>query len=69
MSNFAFQVLYPIWIGIAFNLLVTLANFVMLWHGPIANWYFDNNGGIKIMVIGWAILITWSIVNGFGASV
>lgn len=66
MSNFTFQILYPVWIGIGCNLLLTFFNVLSLgsnW-GSFRRWYFDKNGFFWLMGIVWTICITWSVING-----
>lgn len=66
MSKLTFMVLVPIWIGILFNLLMTVFNFACLGqsHNKFVHWYLGN-GGIIIMVSVWSALLIWSAANYF----
>jgi hypothetical protein len=57
-----FQILYPIWIGIIFNLIMTVASLTIP-SSTFADWYFEEKGALKIMVSGWLVFIAWSIIN------
>lgn len=56
--------IYPIWIGIGFNLLMTTANFAIEYRSPFGQWYFERKGGEKIMIGAWSFFIGWAAFNG-----
>ena len=61
-----FATLIPLWVGIVFNLAMTLFNVIgtsMGLRGRFIDWYIDDGGGWKIMASVWVILIAWSIYN------
>ena len=68
MSNFTFQILYPVWVGIAGNLLLAFFNVSSIGAecGPFRKWYFKN-GGNYLMCGMWAMLLFWSAINGYRA--
>lgn len=54
--------LIPMWAGIAFNLLMIAANYAVPWHTPFGCWYFDRNGGLKIMIGAWLCFVGWFLI-------
>lgn len=67
MSTCTVAVLSPVWICIAFNLLLTLFNLVGMavdLRGAFINWYLEGGGGWWIMGTVWTTTILWSAING-----
>jgi len=56
-------VLYPIWIGIAVNIVMSLINLSLIGHyGSIASAYMKHSG--KILFLLWTILLSLTAYNG-----
>lgn len=67
VSNFTFQILYPIWIGVLWNLIAIGLNLSCLGnYGPLASAWIKH--APKLMLGVWAVLICWSVLNGIRAS-
>jgi hypothetical protein len=66
MSDYAFRILFPIWIGIGGNLLLMVCNATLAFkEWPIARWYFEGSGFVKIVVAMWAVALLWSALNAW----
>lgn len=73
MSEHMLGIMIPVWIGIVFNLVMSLFNVIGIslgLSGPFVDWYLGGDsvwqsGGLKIMAAGWVLLIGWSIYNAF----
>lgn len=67
MGEFMFGILWPIWIGIAGNVLLSIINISMIGHyGPYATWYM-RKAAMRILIGMWGLLICLSIFNGLTA--
>jgi hypothetical protein len=58
--------LVPLWIGIVANIALAAFNVVCIGRrpGPFMTWYFDRNGGPKIMISMWILIIAAAIFSG-----
>ena len=70
MSDCMFEILYPWWVGIAFNVAMTFLHIACPFrvndHGRL-RWYWRGNNGPIFMGAVWAALLLWSLTNGLAA--
>lgn len=55
------QWIYPIWIGIVFNLVMVCVNCSVSYRSAFGHWYFEKSGALKIMAMAWGIFILWAL--------
>lgn len=61
------MLLFPIWIGIAFNVAAATLNVALMSTEGIlmsrfSRWWLDYQ--VRIMIIVWTLLCAWSFLNG-----